>query len=97
MQPNAASSISRTISNALIWALVGLSLSSVISQYLISENYIKIFFYTTLIGAIINVVLNYFFIPIWGIEGAAFVTAFSYLMVFISSLFFRKVRIIFKR
>jgi len=48
------------------------------SQYLISENLTKLSFYRTLIGMIINVLLNIFLIPRYGINGAAFATLVSY-------------------
>ena len=35
------------------------------------------------VGAVINVVLNFFFIPIFGVNGAAFATFLSYLVVFL--------------
>lgn len=74
------------------WSIIGISLSYVVGQYLIAENYIKIYFYITLIGAIINIGLNYLFIPIYGISGAAVVTALSYLVVPLSLVLFRKTR-----
>ena len=40
-------------------------------------------FVTTGVGAVINVVLNFFFIPIFGVNGAAFATFLSYLVVFL--------------
>lgn len=52
----------------------------------------KIYFYITLIGAIISVALNYFMIPIYGIAGAATASVISYLMAPLSLVFFRKTR-----
>lgn len=40
-------------------------------------------FITTGIGAVINVVLNFLFIPIFGVNGAAFATFLSYFVVFV--------------
>ncbi len=79
------------------WSVVGISLGIVVGQYLIAENYVRTYFYITLIGAIINIGLNYLFIPIYGIGGAAGVTVFSYLMVPVSLLLFRKMRGKFRR
>ena len=42
--------------------------------------------YTTLIGAIINIVLNYFFILLFGIMGAAIATTFSYFAIAITRM-----------
>lgn len=61
-----------------IWAGIGTFLGVASSQYLISENLTKLSFYRTLIGMIINVLLNIFLIPIYGINGAAFATLVSY-------------------
>ena len=61
-----------------IWAGVGTFLGVASSQYLISENLTKLSFYRTLIGMIINVLLNIFLIPRYGINGAAFATLVSY-------------------
>lgn len=48
------------------------------SQYLIAKNLTKISFYRTLIGMIVNVILNIILIPNYGIEGAALATVLSY-------------------
>jgi len=48
------------------------------SQYLIAEDYAKISFYRTFIGAIVNIVLNIIMIPKYGINGAAVATLVSY-------------------
>lgn len=41
-------------------------------------------FVTNLIAAIVNVVANYFLIPVWGVQGAAVATSFSYLILWIT-------------
>ncbi len=61
-----------------IWAGLFTFLGVASSQYLISENFTKISFYRTLIGSIVNVTLNFFLIPEFGINGAAFATLLSY-------------------
>ncbi|AFH50591.1 Membrane protein [Ignavibacterium album JCM 16511] len=61
-----------------IWAGVATFLGVASSQYLISENLTKLSFYRTLLGMIVNVVMNWFLIPIYGINGAAFATLVSY-------------------
>ncbi len=78
--------------NIGVWSIVGVSILAVVGQYLIAENYVKIYFFVTLIGAIVNIVLNYFMIPIWGIGGAAAVSVFSYLLVPFSLIFFKETR-----
>lgn len=43
-------------------------------------------FFTTIAGAVTNIVLNFCLIPNWGAQGAAIATAFSYVATFISRL-----------
>ena len=61
-----------------IWAEVFVFLGVASSQYLIAENYTRILFSRTFIGAIVNVTLNIILIPKYGINGAAFATLISY-------------------
>lgn len=61
-----------------VWAGVFVFLGVASGQYLIVENYTKISFLRTLIGAIINIVLNINLIPKYGINGAAIATIISY-------------------
>jgi len=66
------------------------------SQYLVAENLTKISFYRTLIGAVINVILNLMLIPTFGIIGAAFATLVSYMCAaYLLNVLFQKSRIIF--
>lgn len=54
------------------------------------NRYVK---YYTLIGAVVNIVLNYLAIPIWGIIGASFTTLLSQIVVsLIAPLFFKETR-----
>ncbi len=57
-----------------IWAGVFVFLGVAFSKYLIAENQTKKAFYRTTLGAIINIILNYLLIPIYGINGAAIAT-----------------------
>ena len=61
-----------------IWAGVAVFLGVASSQYLINENLTKLFFYRTSVGMILNVVLNFIFIPLYGIIGSAVATLISY-------------------
>ena len=40
-------------------------------------------FFISIFSSVVNVVLNYFFIPIYGISGAAYSTAFGYFLSFL--------------
>ena len=61
-----------------IWAGVFVSLGGASSKWLIAENLARYSFYMTALGAILNIVCNYFLIPIYGIRGAAIATLISY-------------------
>ena len=73
-----------------IWAGVAVFLGVASTQYLINENYTKLSFSRTFIGMILNVVLNFILIPIYGIVGAAIATLVSYTIATISIIFFKK-------
>jgi len=61
-----------------IWAGVSTFLGVASSQYLINENLTKLSFYRTLIGMIVNVILNFILIPKYGITGSAVATLISF-------------------
>ena len=60
-----------------IWAAVFVFLGVASSRWFIVENLQKYSLYRTLAGALINVMLNYILIPIYGIYGAAYATLAS--------------------
>lgn len=79
-----------------IWSSIFVFWGLASNKYLIIENLNYIIFYTTLIGASSNVILNLLFIPSYGVQAAAFSTLFSYgLSAYISYIFFPKSRIVF--
>lgn len=57
-----------------IWTGVFVFLGLAFGRYLTTENLTKKSFYRTLLGAVLNVILNYILIPIYGINGAAIAT-----------------------
>ncbi len=73
-----------------VWAGIGVSLGIVVNQYLLANNLTKISFYNTILGAIINVILNLFLIPKLGIIGAATSTFISYTLATFAVLFFKQ-------
>ena len=75
-----------------IWAGIGVFLGYAMYQFLIVENMTKIFLITTILGAIINVILNLILIPKLNINGAAISTFIAYTFQTLSVLFFKKVR-----
>ncbi len=61
-----------------IWAGVFVFLGSASGQYLIAEGYTKMSMLRTGVGAIVNIVLNIFLLPRYGILGAAYATLAAY-------------------
>lgn len=57
-----------------IWAGVFVFLGVAFSKYLTSENLVIKSFYRTTAGAVVNIALNFFLIPVYGILGAAIAT-----------------------
>lgn len=61
-----------------IWAGVFVFLGSASGQYLIAEGYFKLSLARTAFGAIINIILNLWWIPLYGIKGAAYGSLVAY-------------------
>lgn len=78
------------------WTLVFVFLGNASSNYLIAENLQKITLYRTLMGAIINIGLNWWLIPTIGIKGAAIATLISQAFAsYLSYAFHPKTRSLF--
>lgn len=60
-----------------IWSAIFIAMATVSGKYLINEGLQKITMQRHLTGVVINIPLNYFLIPIYGIEGAAYASLFS--------------------
>jgi PST family polysaccharide transporter len=79
-----------------IWAGVFVFMGVVSGRYLVNENLTKVSFYRTLLGALINVLLNIGLIPFLGVLGAAITTLVSYMFSgFVLNVLFKKSRIVF--
>lgn len=70
------------------WVGIAVFLGQASSQYLIAENLGRHSFYRTLIGAILNVLLNWLWIPEYGATGAAYATLVSYFLATYSLILF---------
>jgi O-antigen/teichoic acid export membrane protein len=79
-----------------IWAGVAVFLGVASSQYLINENLTKLSFIRTLVGMILNVILNLIFIPLYGIIGSAVATLVSYSLIILVYAFHNKFYLQFK-
>ncbi|MBT8390583.1 MAG: flippase, partial [Ignavibacteria bacterium] len=73
-----------------IWAGVAIFLAVASGQYLVNENLTKLLLLRTLIGMVLNVILNFILIPIYGIVGSAIATLVSYTAVTFSLSFHKK-------
>jgi O-antigen/teichoic acid export membrane protein len=79
-----------------IWAGIFIFMRAAFSKWILVENVIVFSMITQGLGAVVNVVLNLIFIPIYGGIGAAFTTIISYAMAsYFSLLFYKKSRLIF--
>ena len=59
-----------------------LGLRDIFVNVLASRKETKVIAYITILGAIINIILNLLFIPFWGFLGAAVATLISYMVIF---------------
>lgn len=71
-----------------IMAIIGV----LAQQYLIAENKGRFHFLLTGIGATLNIALNLYLIPKYGMTGAAIATLFSYSVIPLGLLFFSTIR-----
>jgi O-antigen/teichoic acid export membrane protein len=81
-----------TVLKIYVWANIGTFLGALTSQYLVTENYGKILSFMALVPMIVNIVLNIIWIPLYGIEGAAYATLISYSLAPLSILVFKEMR-----
>jgi PST family polysaccharide transporter len=73
-----------------IWAAIAVFLGVASSQYLTNEGMQKLSLYRTLIGLVINILLNLFLIPSYGAVGAAIATLISYFFATFSIMLSRQ-------
>jgi O-antigen/teichoic acid export membrane protein len=81
-----------SVLNIYVWGNVGGALINLSQQLLIAENLSKKISFIIFFGMIVNVGLNLWLIPIYGISGAAVATLVSYLVPFLSLFLFRDTR-----
>jgi len=75
-----------------IWAGLATFLGIASSQFLTVENFLRLSMYRTLMGLVVNVILNLLLIPSYGIEGAAVSTLCSYFIATFTLVAFDKTR-----
>jgi PST family polysaccharide transporter len=80
-----------------IWTAVFVFLGVGMSPWIINDNMFKFSLFQTSLGAIINIVVNCIFIPLWGVMGAAIATLVSQVFAaYVALLATKKTRVIFK-
>jgi O-antigen/teichoic acid export membrane protein len=75
-----------------IWSGIFVFLGSASSQYLLAEGYTVISFKRTAIGAIVNILLNIWLIPLYSGVGASIATLIAYFVATFSILLFPQSR-----
>lgn len=75
-----------------VWSSLATGVATIIHYYLVAENHGKKYFIISVIGAVINVILNILLIPVYGITGAAVATLVSYATVPLAIFFFKSAR-----
>ncbi len=79
-----------------VWACLPVFIGVASAQWLINENLQVYSFYSTMLGALINIGLNIILIPLYGIIGCAISTFVSYFMsAYLALFFFKKARVNF--
>jgi O-antigen/teichoic acid export membrane protein len=75
-----------------IWTGIGMVIIRLVQQHLLAENLTRIYLYTSVFGAVCNVILNYFLIQKFGAAGAAIATLCTYILLFLFLFFFKNIR-----
>ena len=73
-----------------IWAAVLVFMRALLSKWLIAEGLLRLSLLSQISGALTNVVLNYYLIPLYGPIGAAYATLVSYTVAGYLVLFLRR-------
>jgi O-antigen/teichoic acid export membrane protein len=80
----------------LAWSFLAMSMRSAVNNYINSEKLYKITLYISLMGAVINILLNFVLINLFGINGAALATVFSsFFVAYFANVFFKPTRKLF--
>lgn len=79
-----------------VWAGLFVAIGVALGPWVLSEGLMRFSFVTTSIGAVINIILNFFLIPTFGIKGAAFATvAAQFFASYATQVLYYKTRVIF--
>lgn len=75
-----------------VWAAIPVFLTIALNTYLLAENKTMISFWGSAVGMVVNILLNIWLIPIYGIYGAASATLISYSLIPFSIILFKDTR-----
>ena len=64
--------------SVLIWTVLFTNLSAARNVFMVSKNWLRINLVSTLLGCILNILLNYLLIPVYGAKGAIIASLISY-------------------
>lgn len=81
-----------TVLQIYVWGGIGVAVSYLVHAILLAENMQKTSLFISMVAMVLNVVLNLIFIPIYGIEGAAWATFVSYLANILTLFFLKSTR-----
>lgn len=83
-----------TVSRIYCWSCIFISMGVARAKWIVSENYQYLTFWFILVGTIINVIGNYYFIPYFGAKAAAFTSLITQVItVLVTPFLFKKLRI----
>jgi len=77
----------------IIWTGIIRCLAIAGFDWVLIEGLVKNNMYRDILGFISNFILNWFFIPIWGIKGAALASLISLCFAFLAGIFSKKLRL----
>ena len=81
----------------VVWSGVFVFLQHASWRWFIAENKQNIACFRLIVGAVINVALNWWMIPVWGVEGAAIATLISYAVaIYFGNLLLSETRVVFR-
>lgn len=80
----------------LVWCSLSVTLGTVWSKWIVSENMGKIILYAQLNAAIMNAIMNYVLLPEYGINGSASATLISFSLSALISFFMYKPKFTFQ-
>jgi O-antigen/teichoic acid export membrane protein len=79
------------------WSLPGTFIGFFVMNILFTDDHRKVLIFTAGFPAVINVILNFFWIPAYGIVGAAWATTISYSLIPLMPLLFKRTRAVLYR